>query len=277
MRFDADGVPVRGNSPRIGIRLASRGVGHHAFTRTRKKQKAVATDEFPPTLRAAHFLKTETGGQRILLSRQQRQELSRISLRLRLAPRMVVYREDTPANWVFVVSEGAVKCYRELPSGKTDLSAFIFPHDLFGLAKNGRYFNSARAITWSTVYSLSIDELTQLVRRDADLQFHFLTKVTHELRESQQRGILLKRRDAVGRLAMFLMMMHERMPEVEHDGHDIPLPMTRSDIAAFVGLSLESVSRAGAKLERQGIIKFKSRHVATIVDSGRLAMLAAAV
>ena len=78
-------------------------------------------------------------------------------------------------------------------------------------------------------------------------------------------------------LPMFLRSMRDRMPAVEHDRHHVPLPMTRSDIAAFLGLSLESVSRAAAKLERLGIVKFESRHVATIVDSGRLVTLAAAV
>ena len=79
-----------------------------------------------------------------------------------------MYRAHSPANWIFAVSEGAVKCYRELPSGKNELAAFIFPQNLFGLAENGRYVNSARAITWSTIHSLPFDELTQIVKRDAE-------------------------------------------------------------------------------------------------------------
>jgi len=57
----------------------------------------------------------------------------------------------------------------------------------------------------------------------------------------------------------------------------VPLPMSRSDIANFLGLSLESVSRASAELERRGIVKFESRHVARILNPARLAKLSAAV
>ena len=189
---------------------------------------------------------------------------------------MMVYREDSPAEWVFAINEGCVKCYRELPSGKRALSAFLFGQDLFGLAENGRYMNTVQAITNVTLYRLSLVELTRLLRHDGELQFQFLSKVTHELRAAHKRAILINRRDAVGRLAMFIAMMASPGP-VPASGQEVALPMARSDIADFLGLSLESVSRSASELERTGLVTFESRHVARIVDGGKLAKLVAAV
>jgi CRP-like cAMP-binding protein len=127
------------------------------------------------------------------------------------------------------------------------------------------------------LYRLPLGELAALLRRDADLQFGFLVKVTHELRESQRRDVMLNRRDAAGRLAMFVAWMHSRQAaSATGGGHDVSLPMTRSDIAAFLGLSLESVSRGAADLARRGLVTFEGRHRAHIVDTAGLAKLFAA-
>ena len=84
------------------------------------------------------------------------------------------------------------------------------------------------------------------------------------------------RRDAAGRLAMFIALM-EKHREGTARSCEVPVPMTRSDIAHFLGLSLESVSRATAELERRGLVKFENRHLARITDATRLAKLVAAV
>jgi CRP-like cAMP-binding protein len=157
------------------------------------------------------------------------------------------------------------------------VSAFLFPNDLFGLAENGRYMNCAQSLTRVTLYRLPLRELTVLLKHDPDMQFQFLAKLTHELREAMRRAVLVSRRDAVGRLAMFLAQTRDQQnPGVRH-AHKIPLPMTRSDIADFLGLSLESVSRAAAELERRGLVRYEGRHLARILDPGRFAKLVAAV
>ena len=196
-------------------------------------------------------------------------------MRLRLPARRLIYRAHSPAEWVFALTEGVVKCYRELPSGKRSVCAFLFERDLFGLAENGLYVNFAQSVTPVTVYRLPLTELANLLKHDGELQFHFLAKVTHELRDAQQRTLLLGRRDAAGRLAMFLAMMAEH----SRPGPSTPiidLPMTKSDIAGFLGLSLESVSRASAELERDGLATFEGRHQARILDGPRFSRLVAA-
>jgi CRP-like cAMP-binding protein len=229
-----------------------------------------------PSLRAVPFTPGDSSDQQQLLTNAQREQLLQIAVRIRLPARMLVYREDSPAEWVFTINEGCVKCYRELPSGKRALSAFLFSQDLFGLAENGRYIHTVQAITNVTLYRLSLVELTHLMKEDGELQFKFLSKVTHELRAAHKRAILINRRDAVGRLAMFIAMMASPT-STPVAGQEVPLPMARSDIADYLGLSLESVSRSASELERTGLVKFESRHLARVVDATKLAKLAAAV
>jgi len=223
------------------------------------------------------FLNTGEITEPTLLTDDQREVLARIGKRLKLPARTTVYSERTRADSVFVIVEGVLKSYRELPSGKRAMSALLFRHDIFGLAERGRYLNSVQAITPVTLHQLPLADLIPLIKRDAELQFKFLAKVTQALRESQRRTILVGRRDAVGRLAMFLMMMRGHHQLAVGNDRDIPLPMSRTDIADFLGLSREATSRAAKALQRRGIVTFASRHLARIVDTPSLAKLAAAV
>jgi CRP/FNR family transcriptional regulator len=228
-----------------------------------------------PTLRAVPFVETPAPNDTIVLTSRQRQQLVQIGVLLRLPARKIIYREGAAADSVFAVMNGAVKSYSELRSGKRALCAFLFERDLFGLAERGRYVNSAQAVTPVEVYRLSMTQLTVLLKQDAELQFHFLAKVTHELRESHRRAVLIGRRDAAGRLAMFIQLMAAR--RAGPASREVPLPMSRTDMADYLGLSLESVSRAATELRRRGIVKFETPHLVRIVDAAAFAALAAAV
>ena len=246
-----------------------------------KKAAAAAEAHSTPSLQAIPFLKTEVDADTIVLTPRQREQLIQIGTRLRLPARKVIYRVDAPADFVFVVMEGIVKSYRELRSGKRTLCAFLFARDLFGLAERGHYVNSTQTVTPVVLYRLSVSQLTLLLKHDAELQFQFLAKVTHELRQSQRRAVLITRRDAAGRLAMFIQLMakRERQSSRQRDvpPREVALPMSRSDIADYLGLSLESVSRASKELRRRGLVKFDNLHLVRIVDPAGLAELAAAV
>ena len=237
------------------------------------KHPAASPVRLAPVLRAIPFVGAQAGTTAPMPTPSQREQLARIGVRLRLPPRMMIYREQSPARWVFVVIEGVVKTFRDLPSGKRPVTAFLAPGDLFGLAEQGLYCNCAQAITRVALYRLPLEDLVVLLKHDADLQFQFLAKVTHELREAQRRSIVINRRDAVGRLAMFITAAQEQAPDSR--GLRVSLPMTRSDIASFLGLSLETVSRAAAALERRGIVRFDSRHSVRILDPKRLGKLTA--
>ena len=241
-------------------------------------RKVGATDAQPaPSLRAVPFLKTTAETDTIVLTSRQREQLMLIGTRLRLPARTIIYREGAAADSVFAVMEGAVKSYRDLRSGKRELCVFLFRRDLFGLAERGRYVNCTQAVTRVTLYRLPVSQLTLLLKRDTELQFQFLAKVTHELRESHRRAVIIKRRDAVGRLAMFIELMAARRDRSTGREREVPLPMSRTDIADYLGLTPESVSRAIRELLRRDLVHFENPHLVRIVDATGLAEIAAAV
>jgi CRP-like cAMP-binding protein len=231
-------------------------------------------------IRAIPFEKlTAAGVATQLLTDRHRQNLAGLATSLNVPRRTIFYREDTPAEWVFMIAKGVVKSYRDLPSGKRHIAAFLFPGDVFGLAENGRFVNSTQAVTRVMVYRIPIDALKDLLLRDADLQFRFLCKVTHQLREAQRHTISVTRHTAIGKVAMFLKMLErdEHWRNEPSAPRALMVPMTRADIADYLGLSPEAVSRTTSRLVRRGIVAFPDRHRVRILNPTELDRLATAV
>ncbi|HEX4971624.1 MAG TPA: Crp/Fnr family transcriptional regulator [Steroidobacteraceae bacterium] len=228
-----------------------------------------------PALVAIPFLKEASGSDPVeLLSDAQREKLVRLATVRELPARTVVYRAGSPADSVFIIGEGVVKSYRDLASGRRRIAAFFFARDLFGLAEAGYYVNTVQTITPVRLYDIKLEALTALFKREPDIELQFLCKVVHVLREVQHHTIIIGRRDAAGRLAMLLRLLQKQSLAQGH--RDIALPMSRSDIANYLGLSPEAVSRASRRLERQGIVEFHGRGEVRVIDRQRFAAIAAA-
>jgi CRP-like cAMP-binding protein len=228
-----------------------------------------------PSLLAVPFLTRAGSGPVQLFSDAQRQLLASHALVRVFPARTVIYRAGAPADWVFIVGNGVVKSFRDLPSGRRRIATFLFPRDLFGLAEAGRYVNTLQAITPVRVYQLDVHALTDLFQRDAALEFQFLCKAVHVLREAQHHNIIVGRRDACGRVAMLIRLLEKQ--NALAPGQPVPIPMSRSDIANYLALSLEAVVRASRRLERQGIVEFVDRHSVRVVDRQRFDALASNV
>jgi CRP/FNR family transcriptional regulator len=228
--------------------------------------------ELPP-LRAISLTTPDEEGSDFVLTPAQRRRLEAIATRLDLQPRALIYRAGTAATYVYVNGAGVVKSVQELPSGRPRITSFWFARDLFGVSRKGKYVYTTLAVTAATVYRMPLDELRAILIADGLLQYQILSKVTHEYREAQRQKLLLIRRDAVGRLAMFLRMLERRSPGPRPDS--IAVPMTRSDIASYLGITLEAVSRARSKLESMGILDMSERQLARILDRPRFEKLVA--
>src|SRR5688572_18130803 len=209
-----------------------------------------------PSLRAIPFgpgFSTAVG----LLSSDQRSQIASIATSLEFPAGRLVYREGSNAQSVFMIADGIVKSFRDLPSGKRRVLAFLGADDVFGLAESGHYVNSVQTITSVTLYRMRVATLADVLRSDASLAVQFLCKVTHELRRSLRHTMIVARPDAMGRVAMLLRMLEQNShPNRESQ---IEFPMSRLDAASYLGLSLEAVSRALSRLERSGIIAFDGR------------------
>jgi CRP-like cAMP-binding protein len=215
--------------------------------------------EAGPSLRGAPFRNKS-----IALTDKQREQVLRVAIKEETPPRGFVFREKTVANDVFICASGCAKSYRELPSGTRHVVGFLFARDLFGLAESGLYVNSVQAITPLVTYRISIDAMAGLMQRDPDLELKVMCKIAHELRVAQRKGIILGRNDAVGRVVMFLQLLNDGQSPT--NGQRISLPMSRADIADYLALSGESVSRATTKLIRRGVLVFEGRRVVRVLD-----------
>jgi len=225
-----------------------------------------------PFLRANPFTPGD-GNMEQLLTDQQQAELQAISTEVVLRARAPIYAAGSLAASIYIVQTGLVKVFRSLSSGRQQVLVFLFPGDVFGLAEDGRYVNSVETLLQTTIYRIPIDAVTEMFRRDGDLELRFLYKLTHELREAQRQEIILARRDAVGRVVMFLQMLQRRNAD---NSDRIEIPMSRKDVAGYLGLSAEAVSRAISRLSRSGIVSFPSLHVARILNRARFEQIALA-
>lgn len=208
-----------------------------------------------------------------LLSDEERAHLAAIASIIRFKKHEQIYSEGEPAEAIFNVISGVIKVYKTAPDGGEHISAFLYPEDLCGLSEAGRYANSARAVTAVTAYSLPVSAFRRELSKDADLELHVIVKLCHDLREEQRHAFLLTQRHAVAKLAMFAQLQ-ERVQSAAVQPAEIYLPMNRSDIADYVGISPAAVSRAFRDLEAQRIITHRDRRHIRIIDREALEDLA---
>jgi CRP/FNR family transcriptional regulator len=208
------------------------------------------------------------------LTEEQRARLAHIASMVRFKKGASIYREGDRADAVFNIISGVVKTQKSLPDGTRRIAAFLFEEDIFGLSEAGKYTNSAEAVTLVTAYRLPVSALETVLRGDTALEFHVICKLCHDLREAQRHAYLLGRHDALGRVVMFLQML-ERIQVVKGESAtELSLPMNRSEIADYIGISLEAVSRSFRTLTDRGVIAFRNKRHLRIIDRGQFENLA---
>ena len=160
-----------------------------------------------------------------------------------------IYGEHEPADYLYKVVSGAVRIYRVLTDGRRQVGSFILPGDMFGLEAGATHACSAEAITDSVILVIKRSAVVALADRDADVARELWTLTAREL-ERVQNHMLVLVKNAQERLATFLLEMAERTP-----GEDtVELPMSRQDIADYLGLTIETVSRTLTQLEHESAI-----------------------
>jgi len=204
-----------------------------------------------PSIRA---IPLTNSGPVLRLSARDRQHLATIGTVMRVGAGVVFYERGAHAGWIYNIISGTICSFRPLPDGTERVAASLFAEDLFGLARKGVYVNSTRAVTPVNAYKFPIDALSGLLMGNAGLQFRFLCKVTHTLREAQHRALVLTRRDPVERMAAFLAMMEEAQGDKRPGDTTIALPISQRDIASFVNLSPGSVDAALEALDASAVI-----------------------
>ena len=160
-----------------------------------------------------------------------------------------IFGENEPADYLYKLISGTVRTYKILSDGRRQIGGFYLPGDVFGLEFGDEHTHSAEAMTDAKVLVIKRSALTELAGRDATVAHELYALTACELRRAQDRLVLLIK-SAQERVASFLLEMAERAP----CGDSIELPMPRQDIADYLGLTIETVSRTFTALEGSAAI-----------------------
>ena len=167
-----------------------------------------------------------------------------------LYPRDVeIFGESEPADYFCKIVSGAVRTYTILADGRRQVSAFFLRGEFFGLEANETRTSSADSIIDSKVLVIKRSIAMQLAQTDEEIARQIWTIWDEELRISQAHGSLLVK-NAKERVAAFLLEMADRFSGADH----VELPMSRRDIADYLGVTIETISRMLADLESHGAI-----------------------
>jgi len=182
-----------------------------------------------------------------------------------------IYGEKEPADYVYQVVTGAVRSYKLLSDGRRQIGAFHLVGDVFGLENGNAHRFTAEAIVDTTVRLVKRRSLELVAESDAMVARNLLSMTTINLQHAEDHMLLLGRKTSLERVAAFLIEMDRRLSAAGV----MALPMCRRDIADYLGLTLETVSRALSRLHGLGILGFIGNNQRQIIllDRHQLATL----
>ncbi|MFO1107971.1 MAG: helix-turn-helix domain-containing protein [Bradyrhizobium sp.] len=182
-----------------------------------------------------------------------------------------IYGEDEPAEYVYQVIRGAVRTYKLLSDGRRQIGAFHLPGDVFGLESGAAHRLAAEAILDTTLRLVKRKSLEQAAQSDVRVARDLWSITSGELQHAENHMLLLGRKTAMERVATFLLEMDRRIAKTGM----IALPMCRRDIGDYLGLTLETVSRALSELQQQGVLGLSGARQIMLRNRERLADLEA--
>jgi CRP/FNR family transcriptional regulator len=177
-----------------------------------------------------------------------------------LTPGESLFWEGDPAGQIFDVLEGVLRVYRIMPDGRRAIIGFIHAGDVLGVSFQNRYLFTAEAVTEVKVRRFARGRFFSLINEAPALRSQLFAILCDEMSAAQDQMLLLGRKNAEERVVSFLLAVHRKAGS----GADIELPMSRLDMADYLGLTMETVSRMMTSLTRRGLIEQGARHTVTL-------------
>ena len=209
-------------------------------------QTTIRTGSFNPTVAQAHIRPPQDGDDQV-------GAIELMGTAMPFARNAEIYGENEPADYLYKVVSGAVRTYKVLVDGRRQIGAFYLPGDIFGLESGAEHSCSAEAITDSRIVVIKRSAVVALAARDNEVARQMWALTARELQRAQDR-ILVLIKSAQERVAGFLLEMASRTA----GSVAIELPMSRQDIADYLGLTIETVSRTLTQLEKAATIELPS-------------------
>ena len=195
------------------------------------------------------------------------------SERVSLEARTPIFHQGDAARYVYTLTEGTARLMRVLPDGRQAAIGFRFSGDILGFTPSEEHAFGAEMLTDGMVCRMERRKLEQLFRRYPLLERRFLDLCSRELAQSQEHIMALGRFTAEERVAAFLLSLVDAQRRRGHKGPVFDLPATRADIGEFLGLTLETVSRAISVFRRRNLICLHGHSGIELLNEGALIAL----
>lgn len=182
-------------------------------------------------------------------------ELQRLATQVYFRSGRTIFSERELADTAFGLSQGVVRLYKLLPDGRRQVLAFALPGDFLGMPLAERHNFSADAIGEVALCRFPRDDLAKFIQSSPNIMRRIIEFAIRELDMAQDQLLLLGNGSAEEKVAMFLVGWRNRLGRIAAFSETVPLPMRRQDIADFLGLKLETVSRTLARLKQKNAIR----------------------
>jgi CRP/FNR family transcriptional regulator len=185
-----------------------------------------------------------------------------------------VFAEGERTEGLYEVVSGIVRLHKLMPDGRRQITGFLAAGHFLNLTLQDSFTHTAEAVTDATLCRYPRTGFQRMVDQTPSLALRLLAATSDELRAAQDQMLLLGRKSAVEKMASFLLdMVKLQGDEAEDDV--VQIPMARGDIADYLGLTVETVSRTLARLKREGMIALTAPTEIEFLDRQRLEELAA--
>ncbi len=210
------------------------------------------------------------------ISAEEMARLDQIVMRRRPVSRQaVLFHQGEPMSSIYAVRSGSVKSTTLATDGGEQITGFHLPGELIGLdaIATGTHGCTVTALETSSVCELPFDQLDTLSGQIPGLRRQLLRLTAREIRQDQRALLMLGQKNAEQRLATLLLNLSARLQQRGLSATQFRLSMPRGDIANYLGLAVETVSRLLARFQEQGLLQVAGREV-TLLAPTRLQLLA---
>lgn len=211
-----------------------------------------------------------------ILDNQELREFKTSGATVKRAVGETIFFEGDDASYVYNLTSGVLRLSKLLPDGRRQIAGFLFPGDFLGITMEDEHAFTAEAITPSTLCQFSRARFDAFVDTHPHLERRLYAIAAQELAAARQQLVLLGRKTAAERVASFLLMLADRYESTLDalSASEVVLPMSRSDIADYLGLRIETVSREISSLKASRLIRLTTTHNIRLLDRARLELMA---
>ncbi|MWN89901.1 helix-turn-helix domain-containing protein [Gilliamella sp. Pra-s65] len=173
----------------------------------------------------------------------------------------IIVKANTPFTKFYIIHSGALKTFVTTPDNYQQINGFFLPGDIVGLDSISTkiYNNNIQSLTNTHVCELHYEELMSLVDTQKNVRDMVLNLLSSDIYDYQKLVLCYSQKKADERLATFIYSLYRRYEQRGHTSLNIKLMMSRADIANYLGLTIETVSRSLSKLQEQNILSAKGK------------------